>query len=201
VSFASNSGRDGSAQLSDGQPLHEATLERPRDASNAPGSTRLASGVVVRKNSVYIEALGAIDELSCSLGVLVAKVPDRVAREIVLGIQTDLYRIGRELSEPGRAFLPKSSVEFLQKHIDLVGAILTPANAAIIPGGCEAAALCYFAGAVCRSAERELVALEDIDPLPTSFRLTYLNRLSTFLSFLARSLNKEANVRDSHPRS
>ena len=166
------------------------------DASSAPESTRLASGLLVQKNSVYIEALGAIDELSCSLGLLAAKLLDGVARESIFRVQRDLYDICLELSEPGRTVLPQSSVALLQENIDIVGAPQTPPAGVIIPGGCEAAAHCYVARAACRSAERDLVALEETDPLPTSFRLIYLNQLSTFLWFLARWLNKESNVHD-----
>jgi cob(I)alamin adenosyltransferase len=59
----------------------------------------------------------------------------------------------------------------------------------ILPGGCEAAAVCHLARTVCRRAERRLITLagqEDINPVCIQF----LNRLSDLLFVMARSLNR-----------
>lgn len=145
---------------------------------------------------MYTEPFCAIEQLSCSLGLLAVKVPSVASKAILLEIRRDLRRIERELDEPGRTFLPQNSVDLLEEHIALVAASLAPLASPVIPGGCEAAALCYVAAAACRSAEAKLSTLDDLDPLAGSFRSTYLNRLRVFLVTFARLLNKQADEPD-----
>ncbi|NIN34331.1 MAG: ATP:cob(I)alamin adenosyltransferase, partial [Gammaproteobacteria bacterium] len=60
----------------------------------------------------------------------------------------------------------------------------------ILPGGSEVSALCHYARAVCRRAERALVRLQeegDINPET----LVFLNRLSDLLFVVARILLKQ----------
>ena len=59
-----------------------------------------------------------------------------------------------------------------------------------LPCGLPAVSKCHIARAVCRRAERKLVALEEIDPL----HLKYLNRLSDYLFVLARFILIENNI-------
>ena len=65
------------------------------------GTTGLGDGSRVAKDSPRIDAIGAVDELNSSLGVLLAEsVPDDLAA-LLTDIQHDLFDLGGELSVPG----------------------------------------------------------------------------------------------------
>jgi cob(I)alamin adenosyltransferase len=55
----------------------------------------------------------------------------------------------------------------------------------ILPGGCKAAAQIHVARSMCRKAERNCIALGNVNP----YTLQYLNRLSDLLFTIARYLN------------
>ena len=64
------------------------------------GTTGLGDGSRVSKDSARIEAIGAVDELNSTLGVLLAEsLPDAVASCLV-DVQHDLFDLGGELSIP-----------------------------------------------------------------------------------------------------
>jgi len=65
----------------------------------------------------------------------------------------------------------------------------------ILPGGTRAAGLAHLARAVCRRAERALVALSSSEKVGDEGRI-YLNRLSDFLFVLGRVLNREGGRGD-----
>ncbi|MCE9658306.1 MAG: cob(I)yrinic acid a,c-diamide adenosyltransferase [Burkholderiales bacterium] len=158
------------------------------------GETSLATGARVQKNSPYIEALGAVDELNCVLGMLAVKPMSLDVRRVIAAVQNDLFDLGAELSQPGRSILRSESLEYLGHQVEHFNAGLAPLEEFILPGGSESAAICHFARATCRSVERVLVSLEDIDPAVASVRLPYLNRLSDVLFVLARVLNLESGT-------
>ena len=58
----------------------------------------------------------------------------------------------------------------------------------VLPGGTRAAAACHLARAVCRRAERSLVALGRVDAV-SALSIQYLNRLSDLLFLAARTIN------------
>ena len=65
------------------------------------GTTGLGDGSRVAKDSLRIEAIGAVDELNSALGVLLAEpIPDDV-RAGLHAVQHDLFDLGGELSIPG----------------------------------------------------------------------------------------------------
>ena len=74
---------------------------------------------------------------------------------------------------------------------------MEPLDTFILPGGSRPAALLHHARAVCRRAERRLVALarhekETISPV----LLAYVNRLGDLLFVAARTANKDAGCPD-----
>jgi len=79
----------------------------------------------------------------------------------------------------------------LERELDAMNGSLEPLREFILPGGTRAAALAHNARAVCRRAERTLVALAG-DERPRR----YLNRLSDLLFVLARYLNRAAACAD-----
>lgn len=153
------------------------------------GSTSLANGVRVGKDSQPIVAVGMVDQLNSVLGILAARPIAAEVRAVLARVQNDLFDLGAELTLPGKILLSPDSVAFLEQQVERFNAELPPLREFILPGGSETVAFCHFARATCRSVEREIVALENTDPVPASLRLPYLNRLSDLLFVLARALN------------
>lgn len=163
-------------------------LSRITTRTGDDGTTGLGDGSRVEKDSARIEALGEVDELNCTIGLLLTEtLPDDV-RELLLDIQHRLFDTGGELSIPGYTLLTPENVEELEKQLETYNEQLTPLKEFILPGGVRAAALCHVARAACRRAERRVVSLlRDEDGSTVSRQ--YLNRLSDLLFVLARHLN------------
>ena len=152
------------------------------------GTTGLGDGSRVDKDGARIEALGAVDELNSTIGILLVESLPEDVRELLLGIQHSLFDVGGELSIPGYTLLSSTAVSDLESHLEKYNDPLPPLKEFILPGGSSAAALCHIARTTCRRAERRVVTLlktEDASPLSRQ----YLNRLSDFFFVLARHLN------------
>lgn len=159
------------------------------------GTTGLGDGSRTGKDSARVAAMGDVDELNSLIGVLLCEtLPDEV-RELLTGIQHDLFDLGGELSVPGAAFLKSGQPQRLEAAIDRYNAELSPLKEFILPGGSKAATLTHLARAVCRRAERMTVALANNEPVSETAR-QYLNRLSDLLFVLGRWLNKAAGGSD-----
>jgi len=79
-------------------------------------------------------------------------------------------------------------VTALETACDDLGERLEPLTSFVLPGGTEAGARLHVARAVCRRAEREVLAAGQeraLNPLAA----VYLNRLSDLLFILARAAN------------
>ncbi len=152
------------------------------------GSTGLGDGSRMPKDSLRIEAIGAVDELNSQLGVLRAQPLPANTDTLLAEIQHSLFDLGGELSIPGRTVMTPNHVENLEQALDHLNDELTPLKEFILPGGTLAAATAHVARSVCRRAERRLIQLHRDQPLspPT---IAYLNRLSDLLFVLARHLN------------
>jgi cob(I)alamin adenosyltransferase len=164
------------------------------------GQTGLGNGARVAKHDPRIRAIGEIDELNSALGLLLADpgLPAE-ARATLIDIQHQLFNLGGELSFPDlpdeRRLIRAEHVETLEARAAFFDAGLPPLKEFILPGGCRAAALAHLARAICRRAERSLVALAENAPLSEIAR-RYINRLSDFLFILARFLNQAAGGED-----
>jgi cob(I)alamin adenosyltransferase len=159
------------------------------------GETGLGDGSRTRKDAPRIAALGDIDELNSAVGVLLSEsLPERI-REALQGIQHDLFDLGGDISIPGRATLTEAQIRRLESLLDEYNAALAPLKEFILPGGTRAASLAHMARAICRRAERTLVALARADRVDDRSRI-YLNRLSDLLFVLGRTLNREGGRPD-----
>lgn len=159
------------------------------------GTTALADGTRLSKDELRIHALGEIDELNCSIGMLLSmELPDFLAEFLTLSlsrIQNDLFELGSELALPGHVSLTDARVFEMEKTLESLNADLPPLREFILPGGSPAAAVCHFARAVTRRAERSIVTLarnEAVHPIA----VRYLNRLSDLLFVMARAINHGA---------
>jgi cob(I)alamin adenosyltransferase len=78
----------------------------------------------------------------------------------------------------------------LEHEIEAANAALPELNSFVLPGGSERAARLFLPRAVCRRAERSVVAVSNANPLAAVCR----NRLSHHLFVLARADDAEAGV-------
>lgn len=157
------------------------------------GSTGLADGTRLPKDSPRIEAMGAVDELNSLLGLLLSESLPGSLREPIIATQHALFDLGGELAIPGRSNLTDEQVLALEQTQAALNEALPPLREFVLPGGSRAGALCHVARATCRRAERSLVRLgRDETVSPAS--LKYLNRLSDLLFVMARTLNRAQDV-------
>ena len=163
------------------------------------GSTGLIGGERVSKSDPRIECIGAVDELNAVVGWAAVGAVDLL--QSLRRVQNELFVIGSQLAYSGEqppAKLPsleESSIGRLEMEIDAATAALAPLRNFILPGGSETSARLHVARAVCRRAERVVVAFSGDRPVPPIV-VTYLNRLSDWLFVQARWANKCAGMDD-----
>ena len=154
-------------------------------------STGLGDGARVSKDSARVCAYGTVDEANSAIGLLLAsEIPDAV-REVLVGVQHQLFDLGGELCIPGHAAVFDADVERLELQLDGFNSDLPPLKDFILPGGGLATAHCHLARTICRRAERDVVTLSRHDAVrPEAIR--YLNRLSDLLFVIARVLARSS---------
>jgi cob(I)alamin adenosyltransferase len=166
------------------------------------GETGLFGGPRVPKDSPRIEAFGTVDELNAFVGVARAESLPVEIDELLARIQSELFDVGAQLATPdpaahGTASIGPSRIAALEAAIDRFEATLEPLRQFILPGGTPGAAGLHVARAVCRRAERRIVALFYEPGIKVSGDLlVYLNRLGDLLFVLARAANSAAGHAD-----
>jgi cob(I)alamin adenosyltransferase len=157
------------------------------------GTTGLGDGTRVGKESLRVEVMGNIDELSSALGCVLAEdLPEPIAA--MLGaVQNDLFDLGGEICIPGRSALWDVHVEEIERRVEALREPLPALKEFVLPGGTRAAAMCHLARTVCRRAERSLVALGRVEGV-SELSIRYMNRLSDLLFIAARSINAAAGA-------
>jgi cob(I)alamin adenosyltransferase len=168
------------------------------------GETGLFGGGRVRKSDHRVEACGEVDEASAAIGVARAVLDDEELAAELARVQDELHCVGAELASPhgvkARVAVPPISprwAERLEQAMDRWDAELPRLHQFVLPGGTRGAAALHLARAVCRRAERRVVALSaeaELDPAV----VPYLNRLSDFLFVAARLANKRAGQAETH---
>lgn len=166
------------------------------------GTTGLVGGVRIKKSDVRIEAYGTVDELSCQLGLLASQLNDGHEKNMIFHIQNNLFNVCSYLATDtsqtpvyNSAKLPDGEIELLENEIDTIIGELPERQGFILPGGTTQAALAHVARAVCRRAERRIVALAETTQLAPEMQ-QYVNRLSDYLFVLAKKLNFIAGHRE-----
>jgi len=170
-------------------------LSRITTRTGDKGETGLGDGSRVAKDSARIAALGDVDELNSSIGLLLAEPLPETVRIVLVAVQHDLFDLGGEIAVPGTACLTQRQIARLEDTLEGWNRDLPPLKEFILPGGARPAALAHLARTVCRRAERSLVTLARTDGVSESARI-YLNRLSDLLFVLGRVLNRAAGGSD-----
>ncbi len=165
------------------------------------GETSLL-GKRVEKSCLEVTALGEVDELNASLGVLISLLEnfDEVKKKLIK-VQHNLFVIGSNIAAADMEIgeVPKlkdTDARDLENWIDEMEKDLEPLHNFILPGGCKASAVSFLARAVCRRAERVFISVKKQYPGIDKNIGQYLNRLSDVLFVLARWLNKKSDFED-----
>jgi len=137
-------------------------------------------GSAVPKSDASVIAIGDVDELNSYIGI-VLKSADANDQKKLQNIQRTLFEIGAQMSI-AMPRIKEESIEELEVFIDAIEEHLPKLEDFILPDS-----LWHVARAVCRRAERSVVALrneskKEVFDLP----IEYLNRLSDLLFVLAR---------------
>lgn len=157
------------------------------------GLSSLLNGDRVLKSSPNFEAIGNIDELNCSLGVIIAYLEEKKdftkEKRILLKTQSNLFSIGAILADPNyeekNQFLA-DQIQICESLIDEFDEKVGALKNFIFPGGSIIGANLHLARSICRRAERSIINLPYKPPTEI---LQYINRLSDLLFALARYIN------------
>ena len=169
------------------------------------GTTGLIGGTRVSKSEMQVACYGTLDEVNAHLGLLICQVEEMLSRPmpILVTIQKHLFDMGAVLaldtSKADKFNLPNvSSVDIttLELEIDEMNFHLPKMTHFILPGGHAVIAQAHIVRAVCRRAERYVVAyMNETADHQDSYTekaypliLQYLNRLSDYFFVLSRYL-------------
>ncbi len=151
------------------------------------GETSLTGGLRVGKDDPRVEALGALDEANCMIGL---------ARSFNLPVEVDgvLERVQAEIFEAGLDVISPLSdkirvddiiVKRLEEDLNSLAGRLPNYSRFVLPNGSPSVASLHLARSVVRRAERRVVSLARSSA--TLYPVVkYLNRLSSLLYVAAR---------------
>lgn len=148
------------------------------------GTTGLLGEGRVPKTHPRIEALGALDESTATLGLARAQARDPRCQGILIEAQRDLYKLMAEVAAtPEQAdqfhFIDSARVDWLESQIEALASTVTMPREFILPGDTVAGAALSLARAVVRRAERRVVELAEAKEISNPELIRYLNRLSS----------------------
>jgi cob(I)alamin adenosyltransferase len=158
------------------------------------GETSLFLGPRVPKSDPHCEAYGTIDEAVAALGLARALSRKQNIRDILLGVQNDLFVLAGELATPPEAYgrlaqrypvITDGDVRRLEGLINDLEQTVKMPERFVIPGESPASAAIHLARATIRRAERRAVSLKQDGQVPNKDVLRYLNRLADLLFTLS----------------
>ncbi len=164
------------------------------------GTTGLYGGQRIGKDALRMQAIGDIDELNAYIGVCRTHSADMPIDGELAQVQHWLFDIGAELATPqeskaSHAKIGQTEILWLESSMDEHSDSLDPLKNFILPGGCALASHLHVARAVCRRAERTLVALSANEAVRSEL-LVCINRLSDWFFVTARVSNRLSHVED-----
>lgn len=160
------------------------------------GTTGLGDGSRVAKDDLRITALGDVDELNATIGVLrsqisISQIEDKATWDKSLSlIQHWLFDLGGEVCIPGFNLVQPVAIDFLENDIDRMNETLPMLKDFILPAGSLSCSYAHQARAVCRRAERSVMSVHSRDQNIQATSLQLLNRLSDWLFVASRTLQR-----------
>jgi cob(I)alamin adenosyltransferase len=179
--------------INDNRKIFMVFLNKIYTKTGDGGSTFINGGERCSKASFRIEAIGNVDEVNCSIGLIIAENGlDQEIKSILLNIQNDLFDLGADLCtvkiKEGDLRIVERQVQFLEDCIDKYNVKLSPLKSFVLPSGSKIASSFHLARAITRRAERSLVKLNEESEI-NKFIIQYINRLSDLLFVLSRISN------------
>ena len=169
------------------------------------GTTGLAGGARVDKDSLRIRSYGTYDELGAYLGLVHVELPETLSdvREVVRRLEHELFIAQSELAHAATANAPAHRildrhVRRLESDIDRFESAHPTVRSFVLSGGSRPAALLHVSRAVARRAEREVWALHRTEPVRPEL-LQWANRLSDLLFALALAVNHRLGAAEVAP--
>ncbi len=167
------------------------------------GTTGLLGEGRLPKYHPRMEAIGALDEATATLGLARSLVQDAALQPLLLQAQRDLYGLMAEVAatpENAAQFrsIDASRVAWLESETDFLSAKVQMPKEFILPGETQGSGALALARTVVRRAERRIAALLDTGELENQELLRYLNRLSSlcFLMELAENQFSQTETRN-----
>lgn len=163
------------------------------------GETSLYGSRRVSKDSPRVEAYGAIDELNSYLGIVLSGCRDSMTTKSLRAVQRMLFVAGGDLASDQVALkvprITASDTLKVEQMTDELLKRLPNLTNFILPGGKRTASELQFARAICRRAERRVVAASKVEKLNEEL-IPFMNRLSSYLFNLARAVNAKQKTKE-----
>ncbi len=157
------------------------------------GRTDLLFGLRASKDSLRVEAGGALEELNAFLGLARSELKAARRKSVLKRCQENLFLVGAEVACPPKRRarlknrLGPEQVSWIEEQIQrLQKQIGKTAQGFVIPGSNRSSALLEVARSVARRAERRIVSLHRRKAIANKHVIVYMNRLSDLLWLLAR---------------
>ena len=156
------------------------------------GTTRTLFGETLPKNDRRIEACGQVDELVSALGLARATAGDLPTKDVLLELQTILFRLAAEISAGIKHAqcldkrLDAAAVRALDAHRRRLEKSVAAVRGFILPGETLLGAHLDLARTVARRCERAVIGLVTCGEFRNRHALVWLNRLSDVLWLMAR---------------
>lgn len=173
------------------------------------GTTGIGGNQRLDKDSARIEAIGTVDELNASIGMVLSHLPEVKVNDesadipigsgvntttkivnVLSDIQHRLFDLGGELAMPGYVLVEEHHLNQLDEWLEAFNAMLPPLKEFVLPKGSIATTCSHLARTICRRAERRVITLSKTDDI-NLFGCIYLNRLSDLLFVFCRLLGRE----------
>jgi len=151
------------------------------------GTTGLYTGQRVPKQSVRVEAYGNIDEITSALGLARALATRQDVKATILSVQNTLMSVMADVAsiDLPQPYITDYNIKQIEQTIDSFDAKLEPLTHFLLPGDTVAAGALDIARTTARRAERQLLRLNETEPVNPSV-LIYINRLSDLCFILGR---------------
>jgi cob(I)alamin adenosyltransferase len=148
------------------------------------GKSALMKGGRISKNSLIFDLLGDLDELNCWLG-LAKNYLENKNKTLITEIQKDIFLISGQIACAPKQSL-KNNIEKLDERLELCMEKTGVLKCFVVPGKNKKSAIIDIARTICRRAERKATGCKKAN----QEILIYLNHLSKFLFYFARTLEK-----------
>ena len=166
------------------------------------GQTSLFGGRKVCKNHIRIRCNGLIDEVNVRIGMLLAELPENHTwKNGLIRIQRDMMLMMSHIATPvdsakanKKPHANDGLIACEQWIKELNKELLNEKLAFVLPGGNKVSSLCHFVRTGIRTAERELVELNEFEPV-AEYILQYFNRMSDLFYLLSIIELKQNNVK------